>query len=407
MLIGQLIGVVATNAVARKAQVPWVSVNPAFYVGPNPARPIAVDQPQVVDSFERTLLPAAAHASLVLHATDPAYDLIPVDLPTHNHYVGPLLWTRPAQTPAYVTEDGPPWALASLSTVPMAGEADLANAAVAALLEHDVRILVTGTAAHSLLTHEMARQAVYVEPFVRHDAVLERAALFVSHGGHGGVMRSMWHGVPVVLIPWGRDQDGVGYRAERLGVAKVVPRDLLSVDSVADAINAALTDPNITAASQTTAVRLAAMSPAIESARLIEEAFGWNQQPAENHPGGASQGTRYHSPLIAASTLAVPLGIGPSASLDIRSELRAWGTDPHSSRSSERAGEIGPWPGQTCQAATSSAFQGARVLGVEVPPPTRTLTSRGRMIPDRFRCGSLRMVWDVNYENETRTRRSR
>jgi UDP:flavonoid glycosyltransferase YjiC (YdhE family) len=129
VLIGQLIGVVATNAVAQKANIPWVFVNPAYYVGPDPARPIALDQPQMADSFERTLLPAAAHAELWLHATDPVFDIIPADLPYHHHYVGPLLWTQPAQTPAYLTEDGPPWALVSLSTMPMAGEGDLADAA--------------------------------------------------------------------------------------------------------------------------------------------------------------------------------------------------------------------------------------------------------------------------------------
>lgn len=90
MIIGQLIGVVATNAVARKAEIPWVFVNPAYYVGPNPRRSIALDQPQMAYSFERTLLPATARAELVLHATDPVFDLVPVDLPAHHHYVGPM-----------------------------------------------------------------------------------------------------------------------------------------------------------------------------------------------------------------------------------------------------------------------------------------------------------------------------
>lgn len=274
VVIGALLGVVATNAVARKAQVPWVFINPAYYVGPNPGRPIAVDQPQVAEMFERMLLPAAAHAELVLHGTDPVFDIIPADLPAHHHYVGPLLWAPPAETPVYVTEDGPPWALVSLSTMPMADEADLANAAVAALLEHNVRILVTGTDARSALTHTMTRDAVRVEPFVPHDAVLERASLFISHGGHGGVMRAMLHGVPMVLVPLGRDQDGVGYRAERQGIAKVVQKDVLSMDSVAEAINAVLADPTIAAASLKAAVRVAAMSPASASARLIETAFG-------------------------------------------------------------------------------------------------------------------------------------
>lgn len=274
VLLGALIGVVVTNAVAQRAQIPWVFVNPAYYVGPNPARPIALDQPQMADTFEETLLPAAAHAELVLHGTDPAFDIVPADLPAHHHYVGPLLWTPPGQTPAYVAEDGSAWALVSLSTMPMADEADLANAAVTALLEHDVRILVTGTDARTALTDNISRDRVQVEPFLPHDSVLERSALFISHGGHGGVMRAMLHGVPMVLVPFGRDQVGMGYRAERLGVAKVVQKDALSAESVAEAINAVLTDPTIATASQNAAARLGAMSPASASAHLIETAFG-------------------------------------------------------------------------------------------------------------------------------------
>jgi MGT family glycosyltransferase len=273
VLLGALLGVVATNAVAQSAHVPWVFINPAYYVGPNPARSIALDQPQMADTFERILLPAAAHAELVLHGTDPAFDIIPDDLPSHHHYVGPLLWTPPGQTPGYVTDEGPPWVLVSLSTMPMADEADLANAAVTALLDHDVRILVTDTEARNALTDDVASNAVHVEPFVPHDAVMERASLFISHGGHGGVSRAMLHGVPMVLVPLGRDQDGVGYRAERLGIAKVVHKEALSVDTVAEAINSVLTDPTYAAASQCVSARVAAMSPAAESVRLIEATF--------------------------------------------------------------------------------------------------------------------------------------
>ncbi|MGI9586082.1 MAG: glycosyltransferase [Acidimicrobiia bacterium] len=274
VLLGALIGVVVTNAVAQKAQIPWVFINPAYYVGPNPGRPIALDQPLMAESFERSLLPAIAHAELVLHGTDPDFDIVPDDLPAHHHYVGPLLWTPPAQTPAYVAKDGPPWTMVALSTMPMVDEADLANAAVAALLDHDVRILLTGTNARSVLTDDINSDRVYVEPFVPHDAVMERAALFVSHGGHGGVMRAMSHGVPMVLVPFGRDQDGMAFRSERLGVAKAVPRDALSVDSVTEAINTVLTDQAIAEASQSAAQRIATMSPATESARLIEASFG-------------------------------------------------------------------------------------------------------------------------------------
>lgn len=55
ILLGALLGVVVTNAVAQRTQVPWVFVNPAYYVGPNPGWPIALDQPQMADSFEQRL----------------------------------------------------------------------------------------------------------------------------------------------------------------------------------------------------------------------------------------------------------------------------------------------------------------------------------------------------------------
>ena len=45
-----------------------------------------------------------------------------------------------------------------------------------------------------------------LEQTVSHSAVLERGVLMVSHAGHGSVMKALWHGRPMVLVPWGRDQ---------------------------------------------------------------------------------------------------------------------------------------------------------------------------------------------------------
>ncbi len=54
----------------------------------------------------------------------------------------------------------------------------------------------------------------------------------VGHAGHGSVMKALWGGVPMVLVPWTRDQPGVAARAECLGVAKVVRRQELSEESL-------------------------------------------------------------------------------------------------------------------------------------------------------------------------------
>jgi UDP:flavonoid glycosyltransferase YjiC (YdhE family) len=74
-----------------------------------------------------------------------------------------------------------------------------------------------------------------VERHVPHGPALERAALMVGHAGHGSVMRALWHGVPMVLVPWGRDQGGRGAPSERLGVAVIVLRGELTAERLAAA----------------------------------------------------------------------------------------------------------------------------------------------------------------------------
>ena len=48
----------------------------------------------------------------------------------------------------------------------------------------------------------------HVEQYIPHSAVLGKSRLFVSHAGHGSVMKSLLYGVPMVLVPWSRDQLG-------------------------------------------------------------------------------------------------------------------------------------------------------------------------------------------------------
>jgi hypothetical protein len=47
---------------------------------------------------------------LVLHATDPVFDLSFEGLPERHHYVGPLgIWEPPSKRPSYLDEPGDPW----------------------------------------------------------------------------------------------------------------------------------------------------------------------------------------------------------------------------------------------------------------------------------------------------------
>ena len=64
----------------------------------------------------------------------------------------------------------------------------------------------------------------------------------MSHAGHGSVMKALWYGRPMVLVPWGRDQPGVAFRAAALGVAEVVPREDATAEAFSAAVDRALGD---------------------------------------------------------------------------------------------------------------------------------------------------------------------
>lgn len=77
-----------------------------------------------------------------------------------------------------------------------------------------------------------------------HAAVLPLASLVVCHGGHGTVMKSLAHGVPVVCVPFGRDQKDNGARLVRAN-AGVVASPSSSPARFAKVIAAALADASL------------------------------------------------------------------------------------------------------------------------------------------------------------------
>lgn len=228
-----------------------MGVNSTFYIGPDPPRPPMLDFGPFTTIFRDFLGPSLDHATLVLHSSDQEFDFGFDRLPAHHRYVGPLWWDPPGERPGYLDESGDPWVLVSLSSHTQ-DDLPIARAALAALRSLPVRTLLTA-GAHADADLGPLPANARVVGYAPHSAVLERAALMVSHAGHGSVMRALWHGVPMVLVPWGRDQRGVAARAERLGVAAVIPRADLATESLEAAARRVLADHSV-------AERLAAVS---------------------------------------------------------------------------------------------------------------------------------------------------
>ena len=91
------------------------------------------------------------------------------------------------------------------------GDEALAAAAIEGLRDEPVRVIVTLADAHGVAELPRADNA-RIERFVPHGPVLERAAAVVCHGGMGIVQKAVAAGVPIVAVPFGRDQPEVGRR---------------------------------------------------------------------------------------------------------------------------------------------------------------------------------------------------
>jgi len=140
-------------------------------------------------------------------AASQAFDFPIKNLPEQIRYVGPQLdepaWTNPWHSP-WPESDARPLVLAGFSTTYQAHEGALQKLVDAAAVLQ-VRMLVTlgPIASNSVLP---AANTVLVTS-APHNAVMQQAAVVVTHGGHGTVMRALKHQRPMLVIPHGRDQD--------------------------------------------------------------------------------------------------------------------------------------------------------------------------------------------------------
>ena len=270
VLLSQLMTMDLASRIKAQTGLRWCFVNPAYYFGPHSRRPFEDDfgpYERPLFSHCRSLLEST---DLVLHATDAVFDPPPTPLPAHHRDPGPLMWAPPSTIPPFLAEPGPPWVLVTLSLVPQEEEIRLARAALTALSNQPVRVLVTLGASHSRDELLPLPRDVRVEHYVSHAEVLKRACLLVSHAGHGVVLKALYYGVPMVLVPLGRDQPGVAARAKALGVAEVIQPEGLSDVRVSSAVAIVLTTPRYQMQAQRHAQRLQSQNPVNVACEAIE-----------------------------------------------------------------------------------------------------------------------------------------
>jgi len=93
---------------------------------------------------------------------------------------------------------------------------------------------------------------VYLLESAPHSWLFPRMKAVVHHGGAGTTSAGLRAGVPSILIPHFADQPFWGRRVYELGVGpKAIPRDKLTTDNLAHAINQAVTDSTMQANART------------------------------------------------------------------------------------------------------------------------------------------------------------
>jgi MGT family glycosyltransferase len=246
---------VGAAAVAEAEGVPWARSIPLFQhfsMGPTPAAAvtmvpfgIAPEGIEVLDQPRRRLgLPPLAgqeevwRAALEVYYTAPPFEDAALAFPPSFRLVGPGPWEPPSEAPDWLDEVEQPMILVSVSSEFQRDDV-LVQVALEAMRHEDFDVVVT-TAAHESDRFEAPPNA-RVTSWLSHGPLVQRAACVVCHGGMGITQKALAAGVPVCVVPFGRDQFEVAGRVVASGAGTAVFPDALDAATLRTAIHDAMT----------------------------------------------------------------------------------------------------------------------------------------------------------------------
>jgi UDP:flavonoid glycosyltransferase YjiC (YdhE family) len=180
----------------------------------------------------------SAHAPLTLNYVSDALELPRNDWPSTVRRVGAGVWTPPSDVPEWLSGLPDPLILVSCSTERQADD-KLARTAIDAFAGENVSVVITSGASN--LTTGPLPPNMHVEPFIPHAALLPRTACVVSTGGMGLVHAALNAGVPLCVVPFGRDQPEVALRVTTANVGVSLPAKRLTPAQLRDAVTRAQT----------------------------------------------------------------------------------------------------------------------------------------------------------------------
>ena len=179
--------------------------------------------------------------------------------------IGASPWEPAQEPPTWLDEIDRPVVLVTTSSE-FQDDGVLVRTALEALADEPVSVVATMPAGveDGLTVPANAR----VEQFVPHGPLLDRAAVAVTHGGMGATQKALLRGVPVCVVPFGRDQMEVARRVEVSGSGTRLPAGKLTPERLRESVRQAMT---CTEGARRVAAGFAAAGGAAAGADAIEE----------------------------------------------------------------------------------------------------------------------------------------
>jgi MGT family glycosyltransferase len=180
---------------------------------------------------------ALVRAPLMLYLTAEPMEYPRPGWPGSIRMVGPGSWDPPAAAPDWLDGDDRPLVLVTVSSEHQ-DDGKLVTTALEALREEPVRVVATTLGADPAGFD--APPNAYVERFVPHGPVIDRAVCLVCHGGMGTTQKALARGVPVCVVPFGRDQLETARHVEVAGAGTRLPVRRLNPERLRAAIRRAI-----------------------------------------------------------------------------------------------------------------------------------------------------------------------
>jgi UDP:flavonoid glycosyltransferase YjiC (YdhE family) len=196
--------------------------------------------------------------------TAPEWFDLELDYPAHVVHAGPLgIRTRRAPP-----RPGPPHVLLSFSTTVVEGQ-------LSAIQRVCDAIDGIGTRATLTLGPAVDRRrlrlpdGLEVDEWANHDALLADCTAVITHGGLGTPLRALAHGVPLLLLPLGRDQAFNAARVSELGAGIQLSPDAEPA-AIWSALDRLLHDPSYSTSAARLATRIATDEPDRRATEALE-----------------------------------------------------------------------------------------------------------------------------------------